>query len=96
MYIYTNTCVLRERAVPDLVCWYDANILFENSDTDALGLVSISERNRKFDAMQAQDKEEDDMKANQAPREYPPNQIFGGRVPIILRRRELTMEITTV
>ena len=42
-------------------------------DPDALGPVPVGECNRKFDAMQAQDDEEDDMEANQAPQEYPSN-----------------------
>ena len=73
MYIYTNARVLCQRPGADPVRWYDANILSEDSDPDALGPVSVGESNREFDAMRAQEEEDDDMEANRAPQEYRPN-----------------------
>ena len=73
VYIYTNSHVLCERSVADPIRWYDASILSEDSDPDALGPISIGEPNREFDAMRTEDEEEDDMEANRAPLEYPPN-----------------------
>lgn len=73
VYIYTNARALRERPLPDPLRWYDANILSEDSDPDALGPVPVNEPNREFDVMRAEDEEEDDLEANHAPREYPPN-----------------------
>jgi len=73
VYIYTNSRVLREKPRPDPVRWYDANIHSEDSDPDELGPVPVDEENREFDEMRAQEEEDDDMEANRAPREYPPN-----------------------
>jgi len=73
VYIYTNSRVLRKRAKPDPIRWYDANILSEDSDADDLGPIPVDEANHEFDAMRVEEGEENDMEANRAPQEYRPN-----------------------
>jgi hypothetical protein len=42
VYIYTNSCLLRQRPGADPVCYYDDNIFLEDSEDDG-GVLSVTD-----------------------------------------------------